>query len=69
MPNLELRYLTVNMAWAFVFGEQLVRLQPREGHVDNRLLFPTREWAVKAAQACGLAVKADGTVIINPNAA
>lgn len=66
MPVLRLVYLPTNMAWAFVFGDQLVRLQTQERHTDNRLLFPNRTWACSAALALGLAVYEDGSVHI-PN--
>lgn len=64
MPAFELCFLSANNAWAFVFGDQLVRLQARDGHIDNRLLFPTRERAEKAAAACGLQVCRDNLVRI-----
>lgn len=56
---MKLVYLPVNAAWAFLFGDTLVRL-----HNADSLFFCTRRAAVVAASACGLAVSSRGTVSV-----
>lgn len=58
MATLRLQFLHVNQAWAFTFGDSLLRLD------DSPLLFASREGAVRAAARVNLAVADDGPVRI-----
>jgi hypothetical protein len=59
VKQVKLVYLPVNAAWAFLFGDTLVRL-----HNADSLFFRTRRAAVLAASACGLAVGGRGAVSV-----
>lgn len=63
-PSFRLCFLPTNAAWAFVFGETLIRLD----HVDQTL-FGSRADAISAALLCGLWVSRDGHVSVAKRAA
>ena len=54
-----LRYLPINAAWVFLFGDSLFRME------HAQMFFPTRKEAVAAARYLDLDVTRKGDVI-NP---
>ena len=54
-----LKFLPANNAWAFVFGDQLIRLG-----TNGMLLFPSHHEAVLEARHFGFNVSRDGTVTL-----
>jgi hypothetical protein len=59
---MRLVHLQANSAWAFVFGDQLVRLGDA-----GMLLFPSHHEAVLEARHFGFTVSRDGTVTLKEN--
>ena len=54
---MRLVYLTANAAWAFTFGDDLIRMG------SAPMFHPTRRSALDAALDCGLFVTSDGRVL------
>jgi hypothetical protein len=60
---IKLRYLTANLAWAFTFGDALLRLYRTDLDVAP-LFFADRNAAVREAERLGLKVDEDGVVSV-----
>lgn len=58
-PDIVLRRLPANSAWAFVFGDAVIRL-----HDDLPMFFPTRKEAVAEAKSYGFTVRTNGRVSV-----
>lgn len=56
---MRLAYLPISMAWAFLFGDTIVRL-----HVADKSLYMDRSEAIADARLCGLSVAKNGEVIV-----
>jgi hypothetical protein len=54
---MKLIFLVANNAFAFVFGDSLIRMG------DAEMFFATRQAAVAAAALCGLKVSRRGVVV------
>lgn len=61
MSDIKLSFLPVGSAFAFTFGDSLLRLQDESGEFP--VLFRTREEAVNAAESCGLRVTDSDSVV------
>ena len=58
---MKLAYLPANMAWVFLFGDNINTATIQDMGGFGRF-FPTRKEAVNAAKECGLAVSRSGAV-------
>lgn len=58
-PDIVLRRLPANSAWAFVFGDAVIRL-----HDDLPMFFSTRKEAVAEAKSYGFTVRTNGRVSV-----
>lgn len=57
-----LQFLPTNSAWAFTFGDALLRI--KDG-VDAPMFFESRDAAISEAARHGFVVNADGTVVVS----